>query len=452
METWQTEYQIANSSPEYIFEWLKEYGSQKFILASDFVDLEHTLLARNNKLINFGLALYATEPSVVYQLYQTGEHTIKRACLSGRSVKRVFLKNSWVMEHGVLSHIIANYEDEGALELLQAIFENPFLPDSVLVDLYTKNDIFADVEEDVWVCIVGLTYRNKRIATPCDDSIIDGYDEYQYNEVLHSAWRLFETIPVTTDNARMLVFLSENLVPSRPYDMDVLNVIQRWCSDRARGKSLFADVRARLVCLLKVYDNHFKKLKDSEDVALRRGYYQNTNDVTAEKIDKCFAKDGKVFLDEALYNEAYFKSNDVRERLFHACCNVEDDINRDYTNWYNVRENYLSQHHPEWFADDGDGEITFNHIKDDKFRTEKRLEALNHQTSKLYKAILGPKTAMDDEYYPDSIFTEKGLLPQLELELRDIGKQFAGLYQKSQFSVWGGVVLGVVIGFIIGQI
>jgi hypothetical protein len=450
METWQTEYQLAYSSPEFIFEWLKEYGSQKHTFMSDFAGLEKTLLSKNNKLINLGLALYATEETVGYHLYETGEHAIKRACLSGRSVKEGFISKSWIIKYAVLDEILFNYKEDGALELLEAIFQNPYLPDSLLVDLYSKNDIFSDIEEDVWVCIVGLTYRNKRIATPRDSLFMDGYDEYTYNKVFATAWMLFKTLPVTTDNARMLIHLSENLVPYCPHDMNVFKVIKRWRSDNDEDESIFADVRARLVCLLSDYDNNFTRLKDSKDSAKRRGYYKNLRHVTGDQVDEYFAKDGEIFLNEALYNEAYFKSDDAKKRLRHACWNVEDDISMNYPNWYNAREAYLSQLYPEWFADGWDGEIIFNSIKDEKLRTEKRLEALNHQTGKLYKAILGSESDIDDGYRRDTIFTEKGLLKQLELELINIGKQFVVLYEKPQATVWGWIVFGAVIGLITG--
>ena len=452
METWQTEYQVAHSSPEFVFEWLKEYGSQKIIFTSPFAILEQTLFEKNNKLINLGLALYATEPSVVYKLYESGEQTIKRACLSGRSVEPMGFGTSWLIEYGVLSEIMYNYKEDGALELLKSTFNNPHLPDSLLINLYTKSDIFTDVEEGVWVCLVGLTCGNKRISTPYNSLVIDGYAEYEYNKVFSAAWKLFETLPVTKDNARELVRLSEDLVPYPPYDMNVLEVIQRWRSENTKDESIFADVRAGLVRLLNVHDDNFTKLKDSKDVAKRRGYYKNLTRVTSEQVDEYFAKDGELFLYEALYCEAYFKTEDIRGRLRNACWSVKDDDHMHFPNLYTAREVHFTQRYPEWFVDNLNGEIIFNSIKDEKLRTEKRLEALNNQTSKLYKAIVGPKTDDDDGYRYDSIFTEKGLLKQLELELTKIGGNFVALYEKPQASLWSFIVLGAIIGLVAGLV
>lgn len=267
-----------------------------------------------------------------------------------------------------------------------------------------------------------------------------------------AAWKLFETLPVTKDNARELVRLSEDLVPYPPYDMNVLEVIQRWRSENTKDESIFADVRAGLVRLLNVHDDNFTKLKDSKDVAKRRGYYKNLTRVTSEQVDEYFAKDGELFLYEALYCEAYFKTEDIRGRLRNACWSVKDDDHMHFPNLYTAREVHFTQRYPEWFVDNLNGEIIFNSIKDEKLRTEKRLEALNNQTSKLYKAIVGPKTDDDDGYGYDSIFTEKGLLKQLELELTKIGGNFVALYEKPQASLWSFIVLGAIIGLVAGLV
>ncbi|MGB2247413.1 MAG: hypothetical protein ACPH3N_07070 [Alcanivorax sediminis] len=107
MELWAIEYQLVNAAPEYVFEWLKNNVVETHILGDEKRDqLENSLLSRNEKLINLGLALYGEVPSVGYSLFKSDDPTIKRAALSGRSVRPIFLDESWVLNDDVIPALL----------------------------------------------------------------------------------------------------------------------------------------------------------------------------------------------------------------------------------------------------------------------------------------------------------------------------------------------------------
>ena len=107
MELWAIKYQLVNAAPEYVFEWLKNNVVEKHTLGDEKRDqLENSLLSRNEKLINLSLALYGEVPSVGYSLFKSDDPIIKRAALSGRSVRPIFLDESWVLNDDVLPALL----------------------------------------------------------------------------------------------------------------------------------------------------------------------------------------------------------------------------------------------------------------------------------------------------------------------------------------------------------
>ena len=455
MELWAIEYQLVNAAPEYVFEWLKNNVVEKHTLGDKKRDqFENTLLSRNEKLINLGLALYGESASVGHTLFKSDDPIIKRAALSGKSVKPVFLGDSWTLNDDVIPVLIEEEKknnqpesDDDGITLLHELLNNKFLPSEILEAVYEKSGHFSNVDENLWISLVAMTARNERLSTPYSSTWMDGYDEYKYNAVFSSAWRLFKKFPVNKKAAHVLSYLSDRLVPDGPYDMKALDVINRWRSDNKRDDKTYSYVRTALVKIIGNYSDEFKELKNHDDLAIRKGYYANLRWAKPDDVSEGFDKDGIEFLDSAIYNDSFFTSEETRSALKQACWNAPDEYSTmDYPNYFNSRIEFLSDKHPEWFKDSWSGDLPFDEIKDADERREKRLKHLNSQVDELHKALLGDK----DEYQESNEFGENSILNVLRLELQQIREHLGKLYQKSSFS-WGWLAASVALGYILGK-
>ena len=455
MELWAIEYQLVNAAPEYVFEWLKNNVVEtQPIDVENRNKLENALFSRNDKLIKLGLALYGEAPSTGYSLFKSGDPTIKRAALSGRSVRSRYYGESWVLNDDVIPSLIEeerkreeSESDDKETTQLHHLLSNKYIPSEILEDVYKKSGLFSDVDEKLWISMVAMTARNERLSTPYNNTWMDGYTEYTYNAVFSSAWELFNRFPVNQEAVHALLCLSERLVAEGPHDMNVLDVADRWRSKDGNGVEVFSDVRTALVKLIGIHTDEFKGLKRHDDLAVRKGYYENLCWAKPDDVSDGFDKDGKVFLDAAIYNDSFFREEQTRSTLNRACWDAPDEHSSMYLpNVFKAREEYLSTLHPEWFKNTWTGELPFDQIEDAGERQEKRLECLNTQVSELHKALLGDK----DERQDSNEFGENSILNELRLELQQIGDHLGKLYQKSSFS-WVWLVAGAALGFMLGK-
>jgi hypothetical protein len=457
MELWAVEYKLSNASQEYVFDWLKDNQVEDHDWGNDREKLEESLLARNDNLINLGLALYANEPAIGYKLYRSGDSVLRRAVLSGRTI-RGRAANSWVLNDDVIPDLIEaerqraasdkhdDFFDDDGISLLRELLQNPSIPDHLLEAVFKKSDPFSDLDDDLWVKFVHMTCMNKRISTPYSETWMDGYAEFTYNAVFYAGWKLFREFPVNNDSALVLWDLSYKLHP-KTHDIDIFEIMERWRSDDKDKEKSYSRVRSGLVRVIGNHSNEFKGLQKSGDLALRRGYYERVSNVKYEDVEAWFERDGKEFLDSALNNTSFFKNEDVRDALRQACWDEPDKHSRmDYPNYFNSSEEHLTAKHPEWFKDSRSEEIPFDEIKDPDERREKRLEYLSSQVSDLKKTLVGDKD--EDEYPKPPEFDVRSSFDYLGSELAQLSLHLQNLYQKSSFS-WGTLTAGLVIGYIL---
>jgi hypothetical protein len=158
---------------------------------------------------------------------------------------------------------------------------------------------------------------------------------------------------------------------------------------------VYSLVRTGLVKALPNHSDGFKELEESEDLALREGYYAHVRGVKSEDVAKWFERDGKKFLDSALQNSNFFMDGGVRAALRQACWDAPDERGyMDYPNHFNSKEKHWTTKYPELFKDSRSKEIPFDEIEDPGERQERRLKYLSSQVSDLKKAIVG-----DEDFY-----------------------------------------------------
>ena len=421
MEKWALQYKLINSSPEYVFKWLEDNSDK--IAFECRAELEEALLSRNNSLINLGLALYGIEQEVGYKLFCRDDDIIKKAVLSGNTVQGILQSQSWLKSEGLVAQLISEWNED----LLSALFNNPNIEDSMLCGLFEREEKYSSTDDDKWMTLVFYASSNKRLKERYDDTLIDGLNESYYNKVFTSAWWLFDRFPQTELAFNVLSRLSSTLIAERPSDMDVMKVIEKWKPQTEDENVGWSDLREVLVRLIPTYSDMFKSLKDSDDVALRRGYYKNIDRPQLSDVNEGFKKDSKDFLDSAIYNKVMYQNAEVRTALSQACWDYEpDDVfsRFDYPNYFNGQSARWAREYPEWFKDADSGEVSFDGIEDYQKRVEKRIKSLGRQVLQIHNNLIG-KTAeynpFDDEHEGalSTIKSEISTIRTLVLKIQD---------------------------------
>jgi len=441
MKQWAAKYLLEHSEPALVFEWLKNNQiKERDILGESRDELEEALLGRKDPVINLGLALYGSDTKVGEKLYREGNESIKRAVLSGSTVSPGLLARSWIVK--LLPAILTEWNDDNLAEL----FSNNLIPDDVLVELFERKEPYDSLADEKWVLLCGYASSNDRLSTPYDSNWMDGWDEYKYELVFTSAWWLFDKFPRTPLAANILIGFGDKLVARAPHDMEVMAVIEKWNTELDHDNAdLFAMTRSYLANLIPSFDDKFKTLKESDDLALRQAYYRNLQYPKPDDIKQGFEKDGEKYIDSALYNESIFANEDAREALSKACWDAPDENSyMDLPNLFNARSEYWASKHPEWFKDEWSGELPFDEIENQDERIEKRIEYINTQINDIHKNLLGKS----DEYDEDS---EQNTIDYLKSELEAIAQLLVKIYNRNSVA-WGWVIAGIAIGYIIARL
>ena len=280
---------------------------------------------------------------------------------------------------------------------LAALLSNPFIDDELLVALFEQKSPFDNLDHQYFLTLISYASQNSRLTEEYKSVWMDGFDEYRYNLVFTSAWKLFETLEVDVKSAVVLSRLGEKLVAEKPHDMDVGAALERWMPkvDDAKTVDYFGFARSSLAKLYRVNSKEFRELINSPDKALRASYYGRFSAKNSEEIRSAFEKDGEVFLDAAIRNEKLFKTETIREVLSRCCWDQDDPHSRmDYPNYFNSFEEHMKKEHPEWFYETDD-DLSLDEFEDEEDNFElKVLKNFSQMKSLLQRQESGKKTVV----------------------------------------------------------
>ncbi len=430
-------YWLSHASPDAVFEWLRNQE-----------EIDKVLIGRDEPLINLGLALWGYSPESGGHLFKHGDRTIKKAVMSGRSIQHQ-MRHSEVFVQvkefvGVLEGLLESFDEN--LDLLESYLSNELIGEGLLADLYEKRTPFDSLTEEQWIKAIGRTISNPRLNAPYH-GLMDPYAYYSYRQVFTAGWKLFEMLPVNDSSAIVLELLGEKLPPQKPHDMDVLVTIRRWevegnteDRDLAHGYiGRFGMCRFNLARLIGTYTSEFKSLKDSDDVALRRSYYQRFSPINPEEIKELFEKEKekKIFLKAAIDNLSLFSREDFRTQLSECYKSPHTDPR--------ISENFIDQRHrqrqlhPEWFPD-YTGSLPFDEVKDPVLRTDKRLEFLQKKVDTISKRLV--------ESEDDDRLT---VIDEVKAMLSESNQLFSNQLSQLMVIRWGWLIIGLLIGYIFAQ-
>ena len=443
-------YWLSHASADAVFEWLRNQEHHD----SYQEEIDKALIARDEPLINLGLALWGYRPETAAHLFKNGDRTIKKAVMSGRAIQdqvyytAMFQVKEWA---GVLEGLLESFDEN--LDVLDSYFSNEFIDDRLLVELYEKSAPFNSLTDEQWLKAIYRTVSNPRLNTPYH-GLMDAFADISYHRVFAAAWKLFEMLPVNKTSASVLEVFGANLFPKIHSDMDVLATIKRWeVEENTEDNSLavghlgrFGMCRYNLARLIETNTSEFKSLKDNDDIALRRSYYQRFRPRNPEEIKALFEKEKEkqIFLYAAIDNLNLFTSEDLRAQLRECCWGYEAPYSDlMIPQRFNDECDRLTQQYPEWFPD-YDGSFSFDDVKDPVLRTDKRLEYLQKKVDTITQKLV--ETEDDDRL--TLIDEMKAMLSESNQRLSERLSSTTTLIKSIG---WGCLIVLLLMGFILAK-
>jgi hypothetical protein len=360
--------ELMASAPEYVHVWLKARADSP-AQPESVAELELALLTRSSNLIDLGVARYGSSDVAVRRLFQAAPATdhgrvVRLAALSNRVLARSagFVEP---MPHLLLTERCpGNYPNEDELrkffhsaprDEVVALLQNPTVDEHLLTNLFLKDGMFIDFDDELWMKILGATIGNPRLTAEYSGPM-DGYAEYSHNKVFDAAWALTGKVPTTEIWAMLLSHVLESVKPHSFSMKDIMKVIARWRIEPKKEKrdssDLFLDPFLHLRFLLTqlISKTTLAELGRHEDIAIRCGVYRRCS-MTTEVMRKAFSAEPQFFLDHAVDNELVWRNAETRA-LLRELSWEEKKMDMWYPNLYQGRETYFRREHPDWFTEE----------------------------------------------------------------------------------------------------
>ena len=320
-------YKVA--SPEMVYEALRD--DRDHICSRERGEaIADVLLARNDPLINIGLAQYGGIVSVVFALYRRGvtgssdavyDRGLRLAALSNQNIE--VKAGKYGLIDGKEFSLMVHGGDEDEVTVMMANPTNAH----ILYFLYAQKPPLDDVPVERLCDLVRATINNPAInaARHAEGQSWQGQDEFP------GIYDLMRSVPV---EAKWLYVLTELLTRIAPAalpipDTDPLDILARWSELKpnagaqngegwARGISAVDEFR----CLVALHYGNFwsgREIQniggpDNSDVALRCAFY-GKGKLTAAQMSVGYQRDRDVFLFAALRNDNLYRIPENRAQL-----------------------------------------------------------------------------------------------------------------------------------------
>ena len=371
------EAELSSGSADFVYRFYFEQSKVNKDHQSEDIDeyTEKRLLEKNDAFIDLTLAQYCLYPETLGSLFRKSKTdknlSLTLACISNTTVAR--RKYAWTKQPealfkggtkeamGVWFKLIKNEE-------LDALFRNPTLEDDFLVDVLEGKKYWADLNDEQRRIILIALCNNPRVATPYDDTVMDGYAEYSHGRVPAAIWKLAETLPVASEWAVFLSSLLEKTVGGS-HGMDLMEVAKRWDvvdpEEKPDKKKQFLSPFESVRCALykesgKIKEPYGKdrvearaQFFEAEDIAFRAAVY-NTFALAPEEIEKAYGKDALLAFQYMVENLQIWKNPKSRKMLHDVAWDSDGKYNNnhlDSANHYNWKEKELEEKYPGWFKE-----------------------------------------------------------------------------------------------------
>ncbi len=369
------EAQLAASPADRVFAWLEaRAGRQKDSPSDTDPQVEKSLLARNDPLINLGLAQYGIEDDTVKALFNSTDPAYRPA------LRLAVLSNQALVTHqayhsgNLTEALIGRRRNAGAWlpelsnEELRALFKNPTLDDNFLIHFLEQKTGWHELDERRQMFVLRALAKNPRMTSRYDNLVMDGYAEYKHSAVFSAAWQLAGLVPVKIQWAWALYELLRQTTPDSTMK-EPLEVAKRWFPDPADAKvseaeasalesgylgafALMREEIARLAVQGASAGAKLVILLNHEDLAVRLAACRYGR-LTDAQITAAVARDPKFVFGEVVRNEWLWSRAATREILKDLAWKQPDPRSyMDAPNLYRYLEADFKEKHPTWFKDE----------------------------------------------------------------------------------------------------
>lgn len=318
-------------------------------------ELERSLLARGDPLINLALARYASKEDVLAALYQKSHTTpanrlekryllgLRVACLSNEAKHGLLPKfPEGILDDAEFKRLIT----EGDSDDVGALFSNPTIDSSILRDLYANEGIFVSLPDQRRRGLVYMSANNPRLTANEDNEF--GPD-MGYRGIHKAIITMLATAPATEDWRHALRGFLDKLDPGDigwP-DTPITPILERWArvpdsTNMFLKDGHYTDLTAReeFLCLVAaMYGRHWSSegktlsvlgAADSSELELRCAYYGCAS-LTEMEMQAGFARDGSTYSFAVICNSSIYSKASLR-KLFE-----EEQLNGDLRYLYKRR-------------------------------------------------------------------------------------------------------------------
>jgi hypothetical protein len=396
--------------PSMVYEELKIYSAdvQASPWGAQSDELEIALAARDDPLIDLGLASYAASNDVVGELYRNAKADPNNPLddKSKQGIRLAVLANETVSARRIMGRFPENtigkvetayVIKEAPWSEAQTLLLNPTVADDVLLALYRGDGFAEGIDETRRRELVTFSGSSPRLANHEDSD--DGPDMGHYD--LHKAiFEMLGTVPTSKQWARNLGSFLDCLDTSHTANPDDIGpVLERWKlneegeSDEPESKNYTAtglSDRQELRCLIgALYGKSYKRKEvavhgsaDDSDVANRCAYYGNAS-LKVQDIKEGFERDKDVFVFVAMLNDSIFHDKKLRKEFEEEC------LNSSHTHRYQLKLAQIKNRWKwidtrpiaEWMTDaDSEAEAL-------RYATERQIMDLQKQLNESVKAM-----------------------------------------------------------------
>jgi len=153
---------LSHAAPESVYAWLKANAGESGLFTSPFPDeLLTALLARNDPIINHGVASVATKPEILRNLWKSGDRAVRNAIAGNpyrdQGILSIFLldRHEWAEQDELIAAL-----QQGDHDFVKLWCTNPTLNFKELKEAFAREGIYEKLSEEHWVPVIywaGLT-------------------------------------------------------------------------------------------------------------------------------------------------------------------------------------------------------------------------------------------------------------------------------------------------------
>jgi hypothetical protein len=369
------EAQLAASTPDRVFAWLETRAVRPKDSPSDTdPQVEKSLLARGDPLINLGLAQYGIEDDTVKTLFNSTDPAyrpaLRLAVLSNQALVTHQPYHSGNLTEALIGHRrnASEWLPELSNEELRALFTNPTLDDNFLIDFLEQKTGWHELDERRQMFVLRALAKNPRMTAHYDNLIMDGYAEYKHSAVFSAAWQLAGLVPVKIQWAWALYELLRQTTPDSMMK-EPLEVAKRWFPDPSDAKAAAAEASAlesghlgafallreeiaRLAVQGSSAGTKLDALLIHEDLPVRLAACQYGRPTEAQ-IAAAAARDPKFVFSAVVKNKGLWSRASTRKILKDLAWKQPDPRSyMDAPNLYRYLEADFKEKQPTWFKDE----------------------------------------------------------------------------------------------------